>query len=88
MNDLISIIAGVLAVLSFVPQVIKTYRTKSADDISAGMFALLALVASLWIMYGILMHIYALVFSNGIILIMECAILVLKFRYRTKSSRE
>ena len=38
MIDLLGTAAGTLTTLSFLPQVIKTWRSRSADDISTGMF--------------------------------------------------
>ena len=45
--------AGVLTVASFLPQVIRTWRTRHTRDLSLGMFALLVTASTLWIIYGI-----------------------------------
>ena len=42
MIDLIGYIAGIFLTLSFLPQVVKTYRAKDARDVSMGMLLLMA----------------------------------------------
>lgn len=79
--DFIGMLAGVLAVVSFLPQAIKAYRTKSTNDISGPMFLLLILVALLWIVYGIFYQIPSLYISNALIVSIEIIIIILKFRF-------
>ena len=38
--DLVGYAAGILLTLCFIPQVIKTWRTRQADDVSMGMLVL------------------------------------------------
>ena len=40
LTDIIGYIAGLCLALCFLPQVIKTFRTKTADDVSVGMLLL------------------------------------------------
>ena len=51
MIGLLGFVAGVLTVGSFVPQVVRTWRTRRTGDLSFGMFALLATSGSLWMLY-------------------------------------
>src|SRR4028118_1313532 len=51
--ETISLIAGTLTTLSFVPQVIKTWRSKSAKGLSLGMFSIFCIGLILWLIYGI-----------------------------------
>jgi MtN3 and saliva related transmembrane protein len=41
--DLLGLFAGTLTTVAFVPQVIKTWQSKSANDVSLGMFLLFSL---------------------------------------------
>ncbi|MBL1211339.1 SemiSWEET transporter, partial [Geminocystis sp. GBBB08] len=52
---IIGLIAGFLTTISFLPQVIKTWRSKSAQDISLGMFLSFCLGVLFWLIYGILL---------------------------------
>ncbi|MEO0338538.1 MAG: SemiSWEET family transporter, partial [Bacteroidota bacterium] len=50
--ELIGIIAGIFSTAGFVPQVYKTWRTKSVEDLSMGMIVILVIGILLWLIYG------------------------------------
>ncbi|HEX5636860.1 MAG TPA: SemiSWEET transporter [Gammaproteobacteria bacterium] len=79
--DLLGLSAGSLTTISFVPQVIKTWRSKSADDISTGMFAIFSLGLIMWLIYGLYLQSLPIIISNIVTLLLTLIILVLKFRY-------
>jgi len=70
--------AGTLTTIAFVPQAIKIWKTKSAKDISLGMFVILCTGISLWVIYGILVKSLPLVVANATTLVFALSILVLK----------
>jgi len=78
-NDLIGSVAGTLTTVSFLPQVLKTYRSRSAKDISLVMFLLFSLGVFLWLLYGLSLQSMPIVVSNGITLVLSLSILVMKF---------
>lgn len=80
--DLIGTAAGTLTTVSFVPQVIKTWQSKSAGDISNGMFLLFSMGVLLWLLYGIALGSLPMILSNAITLALALVILALKLRYR------
>jgi len=73
--------AGALTTLSFLPQVIKVYRTKSADDLSLGMFVAFCIGVFLWMLYGIMLGSWPIIVTNFATLLLSGAILFLKLRY-------
>ena len=75
-------VAGILTTAAFVPQVVKTWRTRSARDISAVMFAAFSVGVALWIVYGVLVHAIAVVVANGVTLLLALAILAMKWKFR------
>ena len=80
--DIIGMIAGTLTTIAFVPQVVKTWRSKSTEDISYGMFILFSLGLVLWLVYGIVIDALPIIISNTITLALALVILGLKFRYK------
>ncbi len=82
MTEYIGYVAGVLTVVSFLPQVIRTWRTKETKDLSFGMFALLITAGALWITYGALSTDWPVVATNVGTVILNCAILAAKIRFR------
>ncbi|MDD9953663.1 MAG: SemiSWEET transporter [Candidatus Woesearchaeota archaeon] len=79
--ELIGFTAGFCTTLAFVPQVLKTVRTKSTKDISLGMFSLTTLGVFLWLVYGVLIGSYPVILANIVTLILAATILVCKIRY-------
>jgi len=82
--DLLGLSAGSLTTVSFVPQVIKTWRSKSADDISTGMFAIFSIGLVLWLIYGIYLQSLPIIISNIVTLALTLVILILKYHYSLK----
>jgi MtN3 and saliva related transmembrane protein len=80
-SDLIGSLAGTLTTVSFIPQVIKTWRSRSASDISFGMFLLFSLGVLLWLIYGTHIHSVPIVLANSITLGLSLSIIAMKLRF-------
>ena len=85
MNDeIIGFIAGILVASSLLPQVIKSWKTKSTQDISL-VWSITSLVGQImWIFYGIIIGSYSLVIMSGITFLMAISVLFLKLKYGMK----
>jgi MtN3 and saliva related transmembrane protein len=73
--------AACCTTICFVPQVVKTWRTRSTGDISLGMFALMTLGILLWLIYAALRSDLPLFAANAVTLCLAGTILVLKLRH-------
>ena len=78
---LIGYFAGFLTTIAFVPQVFKTWKSKSASDLSLGMFLVFSLGVLCWLIYGILLVKVPIVFWNTITLILALALLIMKLKF-------
>jgi MtN3 and saliva related transmembrane protein len=74
-------VAGTCTTLAFLPQVFRTWRTRSTDDISLGMFSLMVFGIALWLLYGIAVGDWPLILADGVSLILAATILALKLRF-------
>ncbi|MDR0978009.1 MAG: hypothetical protein LBL71_03115 [Endomicrobium sp.] len=74
-------IAGCLSIIAFIPQVYKTYKLKSAKDISIYMFIIYTISIIIWTIYGILSKRAALYITNLIMLAVSNTQIVLKIKY-------
>ena len=83
-HDWLGYLAGALTTIAFVPQVVRIVRTRSAQDISWGMFSILSAGVALWLWYGIRLASLPLIAANGVTLALVLAILVLKLRYGSR----
>jgi MtN3 and saliva related transmembrane protein len=75
-------VAGILTTAAFVPQVVKTWRTRSARDISGAMFVAFSLGVALWIVYGVMVRSAPVVVANSVTLLLALAVLGMKARFR------
>lgn len=78
---MIGILAGALTTVAFVPQVIKSWRTRHTRDISLGMFSVLCLGLALWLTYGLLVHDVPIILANAVTFALATSILALKIRH-------
>lgn len=83
-THLISAIFGYIAAacttISFVPQAIKVYKTRSAVDISLGMFLLMTTGVAFWLIYGLMISSYPIVVANAVTLFLSLYILLMKIK--------
>ena len=82
LKDLIGAAAATLTTVSFVPQALKTFRTRDVSGISLGMYSLFATGVALWLAYGVLLADWPIIIANAITLALACAVLAMKLRYR------
>ena len=81
-QDLIGTAAATLTTVSFVPQAVKTFRTRDVSGISLGMYSLFATGVALWLIYGLMLGEAPIYVANAITLALALAVLVMKLRYR------
>ncbi|MBV8975846.1 MAG: SemiSWEET family sugar transporter [Alphaproteobacteria bacterium] len=74
-------VAAILTTAAFLPQVLRTWRTRSTSDISLGMFVAYVTGIFLWLVYGLLLGDIPLIASNAVTLVLSGAILALKLRH-------
>ncbi|WP_017314506.1 SemiSWEET transporter [Mastigocladopsis repens] len=83
--DLITILglaAATLTTFSFLPQMIKTWQTKSAKDVSLVMLITFNTGIFLWLIYGISLKALPIILANGVTFVFNLIILWLKIKYR------
>lgn len=74
--------AGALTTVAFLPQVIKTWKSGSAKDLSLGMFAFFCLGVLLWLIYGLLTKDIPVIAANMATLVLASTILYFKLRFK------
>ena len=75
-------VAAVLTTASFLPQAVKTIRTKDTSGISLFMYSLFALGTLLWFLFGLFSNNMPIVVANAVTLVFAVIILVYKIKYR------
>lgn len=82
--QLIGIGAGILTSVSMLPQLIKTFRKKEAEDLSLIMILVLMSGLGVWIWYGILRNDLPIILTNCFSFLLNSLLLFLRFRYAGK----
>ena len=80
-TDVLGYTAGAITTLTFLPQVIKTWKEKSARDVSLLMFIIAVVNEILWIAYGFMRNDMVIVLTNAVMVTMAMTMIYLKFRY-------
>ena len=82
--ELLGYIAAFCTTVAFVPQVVKTYKSKSAASLSLGMFLFFTGGIVLWLIYGIMINEYPIIAANVVTLILAVTLIYIKLRYKDR----
>ena len=82
--DFFGFLAALLTTLAFLPQLYKTWKTKTADDVSLIMLIMFITGLICWIVYGIKINSIPILVANIITFIFNFSILILKVTYGKK----
>ncbi len=74
--ELIGLLAGLLGLVAWIPQIYKIWFKKRADGISLPTFMTISAALILWLTYGILKNSIALIVSNGLTLFFILVVLI------------
>lgn len=81
-HTIIGLTAGFCTTLAFLPQALKTWKTKSAKDLSLGMYSVFCAGILLWLTYGILIDDIPIILTNFVSLILASSILYFKLSFK------
>ncbi|OLU38904.1 SemiSWEET transporter [Ileibacterium valens] len=84
---MIGTIAAVLTTGAFIPQVLKTIKTKDTSGISLGMYSMQVTGIALWLVYGLSIGDMALIAANGCSFFFSLIILSYKLKEVMTSRR-
>ena len=87
LTTIIGLAAGGITTFAYVPQVIRTWRTKSSGDLSLGMFGLLVIGVILWLTYGLMINDLLIIIANVVTLSLQCSVLVMIIRQRRRPTQ-
>jgi MtN3 and saliva related transmembrane protein len=86
--DFIGYVAATCTTLSFLPQLIRVLRLRSAREISLGMFLIFSVGTALWLTYGVLVRSKPVIAANAVTFVLAISILVLKLRFDRNALKE
>ena len=75
-------VAAFLTTIAFLPQLIRIFKTRSADDVSLTMIVIFIVGLTFWIIYAWETKAIPVLIANIVTLILNCSILTLKLSYK------
>ena len=82
--SILGFLASGVTMVSFLPQVVKTWRSGSSEDLSVGMYLLLITGAALWFTYGLLTDDRPIVVTNIVLLVLLSSVLLQMLWHRRR----
>jgi MtN3 and saliva related transmembrane protein len=79
--QVVGITAGILTSASFIPQLVKTVKTKEAEDLSAFMLISRGVGLALWIVYGVIKSDIPILVTFAFAFVINTAVSFLKVKY-------
>ncbi len=73
--------AASLTTLSFVPQAVRTFRTRDVGGISIWAYAMFCMGVALWVLYGFYLESMPVIVANVITLVLALGILGMRVRF-------
>lgn len=75
-------VAASLTTLSFVPQVVRAWKSRSTHDLSGAWLAAFTTGIFLWLVYGLSIGDRPVIAANAVTLLLTLTLVGLKIRYR------
>jgi MtN3 and saliva related transmembrane protein len=84
-KDILGYSAAVCLVITLLPQIHLTWKTKQTDDISYGFLCLQLLTCFLFLSYGILLEELPLIIANGLVIFQSLLLFTFKCMFSSNS---
>ena len=84
--EIIGFIAAILTTSSFLPQLIKVWKTKSSKGVSSLMYFVMLSGVTLWGVYGYLIESKSVLIANIVAGLLQIVILILIFKNKNNES--
>ena len=82
--DILGLVATCFTTSSFVPQVIRTWKTRDVSGISLSTYVIITLGLALWLIYGVLKGDLPLIVANSLMVILTLSITIMKISFEKK----
>ena len=84
-SEIFGFAAATLSTIAFLPQVIKTWKTQSAKDVSYALLLTFSTGCFCWVIYGVQTDAIPVMIANAFTLTLNLAILAMKFSFENGS---
>ena len=81
-------IGALLSSITFIPQVIKTWQTKSAGDLSMNMLLIVVTSTVVWLVYAFSLNLLPVIIANSIIFVLSLTLIYFKLIFKAKPKNQ
>lgn len=81
-SELVGYIAAIFTTVSFIPQVLLTWKTRRTEGVSLVMYCILTVGIACWLIYGLQIAAMPVIVANAVTLVLTCFILIMKIKYK------
>ena len=82
--EVIGLFGSLLSSITFIPQVVQTWKTKSVSDLNLTMLLIIVLSTVIWLVYGFGRGALPVIIANAIIFILSIILVYFKFTFPKK----
>ncbi|MBU3745104.1 MAG: hypothetical protein FGM61_11275 [Sediminibacterium sp.] len=82
--ELIGYFGSFLTSITFIPQVYKSWKSKSVGDLSIWMVLIVVTSTLVWLVYGYAIHSGPVMVANTIVLVLTLVLLYFKFTFKAQ----
>jgi MtN3 and saliva related transmembrane protein len=80
--EMVGHLGSILSSITFIPQVYKTWKSKSAGDLSLLMMGIVFISTIVWMIYGIGLNLWPVIICNSIICFLSLTLIFFKLTFR------
>lgn len=80
--EYVGLFGAFLSAITFIPQVLHAYKTKSVGDLSWGMLWIVFTSVIVWLIYGFYLKLLPVIIANGVILVLSAVLLYFKATFK------
>lgn len=84
--EALGLLAGAQTTIAFLPQALKVWRAKSADDISLATYLIFCSGVTCWFFYGLFIGSLSVILANAVTLVLAASIVWLKVKYTRRKA--
>ncbi|MBL0357968.1 MAG: hypothetical protein IPP72_14300 [Chitinophagaceae bacterium] len=80
--EVVGLIGSTLSSITFIPQVLQAWKTKSVGDLSLSMMVIVTLSTLVWLVYGFGRNALPVIICNAIIFLLSLVLIYFKFSFQ------
>jgi MtN3 and saliva related transmembrane protein len=82
--EVVGLLGSALSSITFIPQVVRTFKTRSVADLSLSMMVIVTMSTLVWLVYGFGRNALPVIICNAIIFVLSLVLIYFKFAYAKK----